>query len=197
MRHLASSSASCRRSVGLKLSRYDVLGSLRFGFRPDCRLIGSWPFCQQIKGRVSRPSSPSGQMAPGDTTVGSRPTTAAAFSRNREASLMYLRTMFADLWPLWAMIDRSEAPATAAAVTRPARRLWPAYSAESSPAASQCRLMMTATAPPERQRCILPWRSTWTNAHSGVSFEESGLVGCAALVIAGGGRAAAKLQLHN
>ena len=33
MRHLASSSASCRRSVGLKLSRYDVLGSLRFGFR--------------------------------------------------------------------------------------------------------------------------------------------------------------------
>ena len=27
VRHLASSSASCRRSVGLKLSRYDVLGS--------------------------------------------------------------------------------------------------------------------------------------------------------------------------
>jgi hypothetical protein len=37
MRHLAGSSASCRRAVGLMLSRYDVVGSLRFGFRPDCR----------------------------------------------------------------------------------------------------------------------------------------------------------------
>ena len=37
MRHLAGSSASCTRAVGLTLSRYDVLGSLRFGFRPDGR----------------------------------------------------------------------------------------------------------------------------------------------------------------
>jgi hypothetical protein len=36
MRHLAGSSASCRRAVGLTLSRY-----LRFGFRPDGRLSGS------------------------------------------------------------------------------------------------------------------------------------------------------------
>lgn len=39
MRHLAGSSASCRRAVGLKLSRYDVLGSHRFGFRPDLLAI--------------------------------------------------------------------------------------------------------------------------------------------------------------
>src|SRR5436190_10313424 len=45
MRHLASSSASCRRSVGLKLSRYNVLGSLRFGFHPDCRPHGRGAWC--------------------------------------------------------------------------------------------------------------------------------------------------------
>jgi len=33
MRHLPGSSASCRRAVGLKLPRYDVLESLRFGSR--------------------------------------------------------------------------------------------------------------------------------------------------------------------
>jgi hypothetical protein len=44
MSHLAGSSASCRRSVGLTLSRYDVLGSLRFGFRPDGRLLLHWDY---------------------------------------------------------------------------------------------------------------------------------------------------------
>jgi hypothetical protein len=48
LRHLASSSASCRRSVGLKLSRYDVPGSQiripsgllpgSWDLRPECRL---------------------------------------------------------------------------------------------------------------------------------------------------------------
>src|ERR1700730_18020797 len=40
MRHLAGSSASCRRALGLTLSRYDALGSLRFGFRPDGPALG-------------------------------------------------------------------------------------------------------------------------------------------------------------
>jgi hypothetical protein len=44
MRHLAGSSASCRRAVGLTLSRYDVLGSLRFGFRPDGRQPLPWDY---------------------------------------------------------------------------------------------------------------------------------------------------------
>jgi hypothetical protein len=43
MRYLAGSSASCRRAVGLTLSRYDVLGSLRFGFRPEGRPTGVRP----------------------------------------------------------------------------------------------------------------------------------------------------------
>ena len=44
MRHLARSSASCRRAVGLTLSRYDFLGSLRFGFRPDGRQPLPWDY---------------------------------------------------------------------------------------------------------------------------------------------------------
>jgi hypothetical protein len=42
MRPLAGSSAPCRRTVGLTLSRYDVLGSLKFGFRPDGRQSGCY-----------------------------------------------------------------------------------------------------------------------------------------------------------
>jgi hypothetical protein len=44
MRHLAGSSASCRRAVGLTLSTYDVLGGLRFGFRSDGRQLESYFF---------------------------------------------------------------------------------------------------------------------------------------------------------
>src|SRR5215467_5266451 len=48
---------------------------------------------------------------------------AAEFSRNKLASLMYRRTICADWWPVWFMIDRSDAPAIAALVACPARRL--------------------------------------------------------------------------
>jgi hypothetical protein len=51
------------------------------------------------------------------------PTFAAAFSRNSEESLMYRRTIALDLWPVWAMMLRSLAPAIAAEVASPARRL--------------------------------------------------------------------------
>jgi hypothetical protein len=38
---------------------------------------------------------------------------------------MYLRTMAADLWPVWRMMARSLASAMAAEVANPARREWP------------------------------------------------------------------------
>jgi hypothetical protein len=49
------------------------------------------------------------------------PTFAAAFSRNRFPSLMYLRTIALDFWPVWFMMVRSLAPAMAAEVASPAR----------------------------------------------------------------------------
>jgi len=39
---------------------------------------------------------------------------------------MYLRRVASDRWPVWAMMARSETPAAAAAVARPARCEWPA-----------------------------------------------------------------------
>lgn len=51
------------------------------------------------------------------------PTSAAVFSVTSEPFRMNLRTIGKLLWPVWSMIARSETPAAAAAVARPARRL--------------------------------------------------------------------------
>lgn len=63
MRHLAGSSASCKRAAGLTLSRYDVLGSLRFGFRPDVghpELIAQVPI-NAFTGEVESPPNKLGR----------------------------------------------------------------------------------------------------------------------------------------
>lgn len=58
MRRLAGSSASCRRAVGLMLSRYDVLGSLRSWTkfkslsRKDDKGYGAMCFMKTNRGRL-------------------------------------------------------------------------------------------------------------------------------------------------
>ena len=54
------------------------------------------------------------------------PTSAAAFSRKSDPSLIYLRRIGRLLWPVCPWITRSETPAIAAAVASPARKLCPA-----------------------------------------------------------------------
>ena len=51
------------------------------------------------------------------------PTTATAFSLNSDPSFIYLRTIFSERWPVCRMMDRSEAPAAAADVASPDRKL--------------------------------------------------------------------------
>src|SRR5918912_1888061 len=68
---------------------------------------------------------------PGSTVVRGvvsrhRPTIPAGLEVNRLPSRMYFLTMSAERWPVWDMITRSEAPAAAAEVANPARKLWPA-----------------------------------------------------------------------
>lgn len=59
-------------------------------------------------------------------TGGYSPTVAAALARKSEPSRMYLRATATLVWRVWRMMSRSSAPAMAADVARPARRLWPA-----------------------------------------------------------------------
>ena len=66
-----------------------------------------------------------------------KPTTATAFSRNSDPSRIYLRTVFNDRWPVWFMIDRSEAPPIAADVANPLLRLCPAKPLAFSPSRSK------------------------------------------------------------
>ncbi len=54
------------------------------------------------------------------------PTVAAALARKSEPSRMYVRATATLVWRVWRMMSRSSAPAIAAAVASPARRLWPA-----------------------------------------------------------------------
>ena len=49
-----------------------------------------------------------------------------AFSRKSEPSRMYFLTISAEQWPVWDMITRSEAPAAAALVAKPALNECPA-----------------------------------------------------------------------
>lgn len=49
------------------------------------------------------------------------PTRAAAFSMNSDPMRTYRLTIALERWPVWAMIERSEAPAIAAEVASPAR----------------------------------------------------------------------------
>jgi hypothetical protein len=77
---------------------------------------------------------------------GSQPTFPAAFSKNKEPSRMYLRSVARLRWPVCAMMARSLTPAAAAAVAMPERRLWPARSAGVSPAAAAQRFTIRATA---------------------------------------------------
>src|ERR1017187_3044726 len=56
------------------------------------------------------------------------PTALAAFSRNREPSRMYRRSIAVPLWPVCSAMTRSGTPAAAAEVARPARNECPATS---------------------------------------------------------------------
>ena len=49
------------------------------------------------------------------------PTALAAFSRNKEPSLMYRRSIAVPLWPVCSAMTRSGTPAAAAEVAKPAR----------------------------------------------------------------------------
>lgn len=77
-----------------------------------------------------------------------RPSFPAEFSRNKLPSRMYRRTICTLRWPVRFIIERSVAPAIAAAVAYPARSEWPAYLAGSSPARSASFLTTLATSMP-------------------------------------------------
>ena len=74
------------------------------------------------------------------------PTALEAFSRNKEPSRMYLRSIAVPLWPVCSAMTRSGTPAAAAEVARPARSECPATSSGSSPARAAWRFNTRATA---------------------------------------------------
>ena len=88
-----------------------------------------------------------------------RPSLPALSSRNKLPSRIYRRTIWTDRCPVCFMIDRSEAPAIAAAVACPALREWPAYLAGSRPARAASFFVTRATSIPlSRRTCTCPCR---------------------------------------
>jgi hypothetical protein len=73
-----------------------------------------------------------------------KPNFPALFSRNKLPSRMQRLTICTLRWPVYFMIDRSDAPAIAALFARPARSEWPAYFPGSRPARIASFLTMRA-----------------------------------------------------